>query len=728
MAAQKRLQFDMADSTRPRPRTTASTGRAADARPYAQKRTRRMGAPSLPFLLSLLLAARGGGTRAHRLSEEPVPLSDLGIHPAMATRIINGIEANTHRYPYAASLQYGGEHFCGAAMLGPDVAISAGHCGGMSLGGVKYNVVVGRHNLTEIFDGESIKLRTEMRHPGYVEETVDNDFNLIFLERSVSWAGVEYLKPNDDPRVPEGATDDEALGEALTVVGWGDIDERNHVATSSDVLMETEVFAMTNERCEQSRGIVDSEWGQVLTNLEGGITENMLCARADDTDACQGDSGGPLIRKGGDPGGADDKLVGIVSWGLGCADDVFPGVYSRVSAQYEWIRDQVCEFSADPPDWYECSGEAIDAFAAPASPPATAAPVPPSPTRSPVPHGQKRLLIVVELDDAPTDTGWTLTTLSSADGVGETTVFGVPVGGYGAVADNLQEYELLVDSEAFYRLTVYDGPGNGFEGKVTIYEDASDADGAPLVSEPGFSVVSGTEVSHGFYVGDAPQQFLTLRFAFDSFAHEVAYELTNDDSGMIFALAWFETFGVDQGEATIAIPIFGPEHGDQSYTMRLFDEGDDGICCSWGDGGYQLWLGDVGENQLLRSARGNYGSGETFTFVVRGNAEPTPRPTPGPTNEPIGQPITPTPSSASITPAPMVQSSTAIPTKSPSVPLLSRTYHPISLSPVAETNVNVNTMDEASNAGDASSATQRWDLGGTMYLAYAVLCTLWLLL
>ena len=39
----------------------------------------------------------------------------------------------------------------------------------------------------------------------------------------------------------------------------------------------------------------------------------------------QGDSGGPLIQKGEDSRGADDVLVGIVSWGLGCADDVFPG-------------------------------------------------------------------------------------------------------------------------------------------------------------------------------------------------------------------------------------------------------------------------------------------------------------------------------------------------------------------------------------------------------------------
>jgi secreted trypsin-like serine protease len=53
----------------------------------------------------------------------------------------------------------------------------------------------------------------------------------------------------------------------------------------------------------------------------------MMCAADPNQDACQGDSGGPLYD--------DDNnvLIGVVSWGWGCADPQYPGVYAQVSAR-----------------------------------------------------------------------------------------------------------------------------------------------------------------------------------------------------------------------------------------------------------------------------------------------------------------------------------------------------------------------------------------------------------
>lgn len=56
----------------------------------------------------------------------------------------------------------------------------------------------------------------------------------------------------------------------------------------------------------------------------------MLCAWAPEKDACQYDSGGPLVSRD------NNMLVGVVSWGVTCADD-FPGVYASPPNVREWI-------------------------------------------------------------------------------------------------------------------------------------------------------------------------------------------------------------------------------------------------------------------------------------------------------------------------------------------------------------------------------------------------------
>ena len=59
------------------------------------------------------------------------------------------------------------------------------------------------------------------------------------------------------------------------------------------------------------------------------ITSRMMCTFRKDQDACQGDSGGPLIWK--NKKRDRYELVGVVSWGLGCAERKYPGVFAKLA-------------------------------------------------------------------------------------------------------------------------------------------------------------------------------------------------------------------------------------------------------------------------------------------------------------------------------------------------------------------------------------------------------------
>lgn len=236
----------------------------------------------------------------------------------IAPEVVDGNEVDPRR-KYGFFVSIGG---CGASLVAPNVILSAAHCAsitGPAVLGLHMKNVDGAEEFEKI---EIIDFANSVTHPQYNSNTLNNDYWVIQLAHDTQLYQdqiVELDSPTDGF--------DLASGQDVTVVGMGATFSGGQ---TSDVLQEVTVDYITNAECCSS-----------ATQYEcGDITENMMCAARAGKDSCQGDSGGPIFDT------ATQRQVGIVSWGYGCADATAPGVYSRVSAKFDWIKAQIDNFTS----------------------------------------------------------------------------------------------------------------------------------------------------------------------------------------------------------------------------------------------------------------------------------------------------------------------------------------------------------------------------------------------
>ncbi|XP_062135434.1 uncharacterized protein LOC133845094 [Drosophila sulfurigaster albostrigata] len=228
-----------------------------------------------------------------------------GLLPQVDGRIVGGTATTIGSFPWQISLQRSGSHSCGGSIFSANIIVTAAHC----LQSVSASTLQVRAGSSYWSSGGVVsKVAAFRNHEGYNSNTMINDIAIIRLSSSLSFSS--------NIKAISLATYAPVNGAAAAVSGWGTLSSGSSSIPAQ--LQYVNVNIVSQSVC-----------GSSAYKYGSSIRSTMICAAASGKDACQGDSGGPLV-SGGD-------LVGVVSWGIGCAYSNYPGVYADVAVLRSWV-------------------------------------------------------------------------------------------------------------------------------------------------------------------------------------------------------------------------------------------------------------------------------------------------------------------------------------------------------------------------------------------------------
>jgi trypsin len=294
--------------------------------------------------------------------------------------IVGGEEASPGEYPAQSFLEVdfdddgAWDWYCGGTLVAPTKILTAAHCATdffddeVPAAGV--TVYIGENDRDNFSATQTYGVTDVDVHGAFDSSTMVNDVAMLTLSRTPPQQPLRVIRADEMSKW--------APGVMSTIVGWGDTAVGGR---DSDVLLEAQVPIVSDATCSNAYE-------------ESFDPETMVCAGDGEHDTCQGDSGGPLMV----PDGGSLVLAGITSWGFGCADPDFPGIYTRIGvpALNAWIQARLPAATTPPPPPVEPPPPPVEP-PPPAPPPPVLLPQPPPVEPPPVqaPFAPKVLRCVV---------------------------------------------------------------------------------------------------------------------------------------------------------------------------------------------------------------------------------------------------------------------------------------------------------------------------------------------